>query len=103
MVENPLVDCGIVPQGFINSWALNMYHDGSEGIQSHFDDAQRFCQPIYSMRHLPFLPASVCMKIGRLLQDLLGFEIVVWNAALWLYEWRFLCADATRLHHHHAR
>lgn len=50
LIEDPLVHGGIVPQGFINSWALNMYHDGSEGIQSHFDDSSRFCQPIYSLR-----------------------------------------------------
>jgi len=50
LVEDELVSSAIVPKGFINSWALNMYHDGSEGIQSHFDDSQRFCQPIYSMR-----------------------------------------------------
>eukprot|EP00210_Caulerpa_lentillifera_P001116 g1077.t1 len=50
LIEDPLVHGGIVPHGFINSWALNMYHDGSEGIQSHFDDSSRFCQPIYSLR-----------------------------------------------------
>lgn len=50
LVEAPLVDAEIIPQGFIDSIALNMYHDGSEGIQSHFDDAQRFNQPIYSLR-----------------------------------------------------
>ena len=30
--------------------ALNMYHDGSEGIQSHFDDGTRFSRPIFSVR-----------------------------------------------------
>lgn len=27
-----------------------MYHDGSEGIQSHYDDAARFSRPIFSLR-----------------------------------------------------
>ena len=49
-VERPLVETGLLPQGFINSCALNMYHDGSEGIQSHYDDADRFRRPIYSLR-----------------------------------------------------
>lgn len=51
LIEKPLVDSEIVPEGFINSWALNMYHDGSEGIQSHFDDSVRFLRPIYSLRY----------------------------------------------------
>ncbi|GMH40289.1 hypothetical protein BSKO_08193 [Bryopsis sp. KO-2023] len=50
MVEGPLVTSDIIPKDFINSWALNMYHDGSEGIQSHFDDSTRFHRPIYSLR-----------------------------------------------------
>lgn len=49
-VEGPLVETGLLPQGFINSCALNVYHDGSEGIQSHYDDADRFSRPIYSLR-----------------------------------------------------
>ena len=32
-VEVPLVEAGIAPAGFVDSFALNMYHDGSEGIQ----------------------------------------------------------------------
>ena len=27
-----------------------MYHDGSEGLAQHFDDATRFKQPIYTLR-----------------------------------------------------
>ncbi len=49
-VEEPLVATGLAPKGFLNSYALNMYHDGSEGIQSHYDDADRFSRPIYSLR-----------------------------------------------------
>ena len=49
-VVQPLVTTGLAPKGFINSYALNMYHDGSEGIQSHYDDADRFSRPIYSLR-----------------------------------------------------
>lgn len=36
--------------GVLMGQALNMYHDGSEGIQSHFDDGTRFCRPIFSLR-----------------------------------------------------
>lgn len=49
-METPLNEREIVKEDFLNSWALNMYYDGSEGIQSHFDDATRFEQPIYSLR-----------------------------------------------------
>lgn len=48
--EAPLVESGLMPPGFANSWAINVYHDGSEGIQSHFDDPGRFLQPITSLR-----------------------------------------------------
>jgi len=43
-VENPLVNAGIILNDFINSYALNVYHDGSEGLGQHFDDAVRFKQ-----------------------------------------------------------
>ncbi|KAK9846783.1 hypothetical protein WJX84_001250 [Apatococcus fuscideae] len=49
-IEQALVRANLVQPGFFNSWALNMYHDGSEGIQSHYDDPDRFEQPIYSLR-----------------------------------------------------
>ena len=32
-VEAPLVGVGLVAPGFVDSIALNQYHDGSEGIQ----------------------------------------------------------------------
>ena len=44
-VEQALVRADLVKPGFFNSWALNLYHDGSEGIQSHYDDPDRFEQP----------------------------------------------------------
>ena len=50
MVEQPMVSADLAPAGFVDAIALNMYHDGSEGIQSHYDDAKRFQQPIYSLR-----------------------------------------------------
>ena len=43
-VEGPLVENGIIPKDFINSLALNVYHDGEEGLGQHFDDAIRFRQ-----------------------------------------------------------
>ena len=49
-VEYPLVEAGLVPAKFLDSWALNMYHDGSQGIQPHYDDASRFERPVYSLR-----------------------------------------------------
>ena len=35
LAEAPLVQAGLLPAGFIDSCALNLYHDGSEGIQPH--------------------------------------------------------------------
>ncbi|UPR01697.1 RNA demethylase [Chloropicon primus] len=49
-VEEPLVQSDILPKDFINSSAINIYHDGSEGIQSHYDDDSRFARPIVSLR-----------------------------------------------------
>lgn len=48
-VEAPLAARGILPAapGWVNSMAINYYHDGSEGIQLHYDDAERFVRPIY--------------------------------------------------------
>ncbi|KAK9815454.1 hypothetical protein WJX72_003907 [[Myrmecia] bisecta] len=50
LVEQPLVKQGIVPHAWINSYALNHYHSGEVGIQSHFDDVGRFQRPITSLR-----------------------------------------------------
>lgn len=49
-VLNPLVDGTLIPKDFINSTALNIYHDGEEGLAQHFDDAVRFKQPIFTLR-----------------------------------------------------
>lgn len=49
-VEHQMQRAQIVKEGFVNAIALNMYHDGSEGIQNHYDDSKRFQQPIYSLR-----------------------------------------------------
>ena len=45
-----MVEAGLVPAGFLDAWALNMYHDGSQGIQPHYDDSARFERPVYSLR-----------------------------------------------------
>lgn len=50
LVEDPMVDAGIIEKDFVNSIAMNVYHDGKEGLGQHFDDAVRFKQPIYSVR-----------------------------------------------------
>lgn len=43
-VENPMVEHKILEPNFLNSYAINVYHDGSEGLAQHFDDAVRFRQ-----------------------------------------------------------
>lgn len=35
LVETPLVSAGIVPSGFVDSYALNLYHDGRCGRVAH--------------------------------------------------------------------
>ena len=47
-VENPMVEHNIVEKNFLNSVAINVYHDGSEGLAQHFDDAVRFRQVLFS-------------------------------------------------------
>ena len=42
LVERPLVESLLLEKDFINSVALNVYHDGKEGLAQHFDDALRF-------------------------------------------------------------
>jgi hypothetical protein len=49
-LETPLVKSKIIPEGFVNSHACNVYHDGSDGLGPHFDDRERFAQPIISLR-----------------------------------------------------
>ena len=46
LVESKFVASGLIKNDFINSYALNVYHDGSEGLAQHFDDAVRFKQVI---------------------------------------------------------
>lgn len=41
-LEEPLVSSKIVEKDFINSVAMNVYHDGTEGLAQHYDDATRF-------------------------------------------------------------
>jgi len=48
--QTPLEDNGHLAPGFINSYAMNIYHDGSEGIGQHFDDIKRFDRPITTLR-----------------------------------------------------
>ena len=50
LLEDRLVDSKLVEKDFINSIAMNVYHDGTEGLAQHFDDATRFKQPIYTLR-----------------------------------------------------
>jgi hypothetical protein len=50
-VLKPLIEEEIVPShDFVNSFALNIYHDGSEGIAQHFDDFGRFDRPVITLR-----------------------------------------------------
>ena len=49
-IEQHLVDLGIVQPFFVNQFAVNIYHSGTEGLAQHYDDAKRFKQPIISLR-----------------------------------------------------
>lgn len=46
-ISDEMVKDNIVEKDFINSIAINVYHDGKEGLAQHFDDAVRFKQVIY--------------------------------------------------------
>lgn len=46
----PMVEAGLAEKDFFNSIAMNVYHDGTEGLAQHYDDATRFKQPIYTVR-----------------------------------------------------
>ena len=50
LVEAPLVEKNVVEEGFVNSFACNIYHDGTEGLGQHFDDELRFKHPVTSLR-----------------------------------------------------
>lgn len=45
-----MYDAKIAEKDFFTSIALNVYHDGTEGLAQHYDDATRFKQPIYTVR-----------------------------------------------------
>lgn len=45
-----MVKCGVIDPNFVNSIAMNVYHDGTEGLAQHYDDATRFKQPIFTVR-----------------------------------------------------
>ena len=49
-VMRPMEEAKLVPEAFLDSCALNIYHDGSQGIQPHYDDSTRFERPVYSLR-----------------------------------------------------
>lgn len=54
-----LVLLGVVPKDFINSVAMNMYHDGTIGIGLHTDCGSRFNRPIITLRL--FSPARLSL------------------------------------------
>jgi hypothetical protein len=41
-LAKPMYDAGIAAPDFFNSIAINVYHDGTEGLAQHYDDATRF-------------------------------------------------------------
>lgn len=47
---DPLTKYKLTEKNFINSIAMNVYHDGTEGLAQHLDDATRFKQPIFTVR-----------------------------------------------------
>ena len=42
LIESPMVEAGIVQKDFLNAFTMNVYHDGTEGLAQHYDDATRF-------------------------------------------------------------
>jgi hypothetical protein len=42
LIIDHLEKADIVEKGFVNSVAMNVYHDGTEGLAQHYDDATRF-------------------------------------------------------------
>ena len=49
-VEAEFIKHSVIEASFANSFAANVYHDGSEGLGQHYDDQARFDRPIVSMR-----------------------------------------------------
>ena len=43
-IIDTFINNSIAQKDFINSIAINVYHDGKEGLAQHFDDAVRFKQ-----------------------------------------------------------
>ena len=41
-LEEPMYDAKLAEKDFFTSIALNVYHDGTEGLAQHYDDATRF-------------------------------------------------------------
>lgn len=87
MIEKPLVECGIVPKDFINSLALNVYHDGEEGLGQHFDDAIRFRQVVLLDSAYFFI------------ENIFRRSIVFRQPTLQLLQRSVLGANEQRLHH----
>ena len=48
--ENQAHFVPLLKPDYVNAAAVNIYHDGREGIAQHFDDASRFCRPIVTLR-----------------------------------------------------
>jgi len=48
--ESKMIEAGVISQRFVNSFACNIYHDGSEGLAQHYDDIGRFKHPVISLR-----------------------------------------------------
>ena len=48
LIEDIVVNAGILPVGFVNSACINVYK--GSGLHSHIDDPQRFARGIYSLR-----------------------------------------------------
>jgi len=90
-VETPLVQDQIIPANFINSIALNIYHDGEEGLGQHYDDAVRFKQ--VASGH----PADL------LAAHLLGRASLLRLAAVQLLQRRLQHPHEQRLRHRHGR
>lgn len=90
-VETPLVQDRIIPENFINSIALNIYHDGEEGLGQHYDDAVRFKQ-VRSCHAAHLLSASLFRR-----------STLLRLSALQLLQRCLQCANEPRVYHCHGR
>jgi hypothetical protein len=93
-LEDPLVKSGLLEKDFINSVALNVYHDGTEGLAQHFDDATRFKQ-------VRFLKPNNFFIAYLHNQTFLRLSPFLWQLVLWFLQRGFYNSSTKGLHLHY--